>query len=445
MVPSLLTKLRLANLVKYTPGNRHPAKNLSVRLFHSDKIITESSPNTRGTISQHSYTQITEKLEFIEPLNFPQVPMYRALNQNGELTMPLNELSNDLTDEKVLDLYKGMVMLNTMDKIMFESHRQGRISFYMTHFGEEAVQFGSAGALEPTDLVFAQYREAGILIYRKMPLKLLMAQCFGNKDDIGTKGRQMPIHYGSKERNYVTISSTLATQMPQAAGAAYALKRDNSGRVTVCFFGEGASSEGDAHAAMNFAATLNCPVIFVCRNNGYAISTPASEQYKGDGIVSRGLGYGMCSIRVDGNDLLAVYSAIKAARQICVDELRPVLVETITYRVGHHSTSDDASAYRSSNEVKEWNNVGNPILRVFKYLTANNLWDDKRDSAYREEIRSQVLQNLDEAGKTKRHPIDSMFDDVYDKIPPHIMKQREELREHLKSYGDKYPIDAHEV
>lgn len=148
-----------------------------------------------------------------------------------------------------------------MDGILYESQRQGRISFYMTNLGEEACQIGSAAALEPNDLIFAQYREAGVLLWRGYKLDQFMNQCYGNEEDKG-KGKQMPVHYGSKELNFVTISSPLSTQMPQAVGAAYALKKSKPGNCVITYFGDGAASEGDAHAAFNFATTLNCPVVF---------------------------------------------------------------------------------------------------------------------------------------------------------------------------------------
>ncbi|KAK6167983.1 hypothetical protein SNE40_021897 [Patella caerulea] len=141
----------------------------------------------------------------------------------------------------------------------------------------------------------------------------------------------MPVHYGSKELNFVTISTPLGTQLPQAAKSAYAYKLANKDNCVICYFGEGTASEGDAHPAFNFAAVLNCPVIFFCRNNGYAFSTSLREQYSGDGIASRGAGYGMISIRIDGNDVLAVYNAVKAAHEICLSQNRPVLIEAMTY------------------------------------------------------------------------------------------------------------------
>lgn len=142
------------------------------------------------------------------------------------------------------------------------------------------------------------------------------------------------MHYGSSKLHFQTISSPLATQIPQASGAGYAFRLAGKDNVCMCYFGEGAASEGDFHAALNFAATLKCQTVFLCRNNGYAISTPTKDQYKGDGIVARGLGYGMNSIRVDGNDLFAVYAAVKEARKLCLTQKAPVLVEAMTYRSG---------------------------------------------------------------------------------------------------------------
>ena len=189
-----------------------------------------------------------------------------------------------------------------------------------------------------------------------------MNQLFGTKHDYG-KGRNMPIHYMSERLHWHPISSPLATQIPHAVGAAYGLKMENSANVVVCFFGEGAASEGDFHAGLNIAATKRCPVVFVCRNNGYAISTPTLEQYAGDGIASRGVGYGIETIRVDGNDILAVYEVIKEARRVAVTEQKPVLVEAMSYRVSHHSTSDDSFAYRAKMVVEEWKRRDHPITR----------------------------------------------------------------------------------
>ena len=155
-----------------------------------------------------------------------------------------------------------------MDKLLYDAQRHGRITFYMTSIGEEAIHFGSAAGLQHDDMVYAQYREAGVLMYRGYEIKNFMNQCFGNNLD-SAKGRQMPVHYGCKNLNYQQISSSLATQIPQAPGIAYSFKRNEAKRCVIVYFGDGAASMGDCHAAMNFASTLRCPVLFFCRNNGY--------------------------------------------------------------------------------------------------------------------------------------------------------------------------------
>jgi 2-oxoisovalerate dehydrogenase E1 component subunit alpha len=171
---------------------------------------------------------------------------------------------------------------------------------------------------------------------------------------IAGKGRQMPVHYGKASLNVHTISSPLSTQIPQAAGAAYAKRLAGDPGLAVAYFGEGAASEGDFHAALNFASVLDCPTLFFIRNNGYAISTPVDSQYRGDGIAGRGAGYGVDSVRVDGNDVFAVYEATRRAREYILANNRPVLIEAMSYRASHHSTSDDSSRYREKEEIEYW-------------------------------------------------------------------------------------------
>ncbi|XP_053123066.1 2-oxoisovalerate dehydrogenase subunit alpha, mitochondrial isoform X2 [Hemicordylus capensis] len=327
-----------------------------------------------------------DRLEFIQPNVISGIPIYRVMDRQGQIVNPSED--PQLSKEQVLKFYKTMTLLNTMDRILYESQRQGRISFYMTNYGEEGTHVGSAAALDDTDLVFGQYREAGVLMHRGYPLDLFMAQCYGNASDPG-KGRQMPVHYGCKDLHFVTISSTLATQIPQAVGSAYAIKRENTNRIVICYFGEGAASEGDTHAGFNFAATLECPIIFFCRNNGYAISTPTSEQYRGDGIAARGPGYGINSIRVDGNDVFAVYNATKEARRRAVAENQPFLIEAMTYRIGHHSTSDDSSAYRSVDEVNYWDKQDHPISRLRHYMVGRDWWDEEQEKSWRKKSRKR--------------------------------------------------------
>jgi 2-oxoisovalerate dehydrogenase E1 component alpha subunit len=209
------------------------------------------------------------------------------------------------------------------------------------------------------------------------------------------------------------------------------------------YFGEGAASEGDFHAALNFAATLSCPTIFFCRNNKYAISTPSYEQYRGDGIAVRGLAYGIHTIRCDGNDVFAVYNATKFAREYALKNSAPVLIEAMTYRVGHHSTSDDATRYRTAAEVEKWSGSNNPIKRLRAHLTSKGLWDDAKEKQIWAEAKAGVLAAVKKAEAEVKPPIADLFNDVYDKDTWNITEQRRELAEHLAKYPNEYPLDKY--
>jgi len=381
-------------------------------------------------------TFFTNSAKIIHATDTAPIPCYRLMAPDGSILNPDDD--PNIPDETLKKWYRDMITLNVMDTILYDAQRQGRISFYMTSFGEEGTHIGTAAALGEDDVLYAQYRETGVLIHLGYPLSEFMNQCFGN--DLGHgKGRQMPIHYGSKELNFHTISSPLGTQLPQASGAAYALK--GTGRCVACYFGDGSASEGDAHPAFNFAATLECPVLFVCRNNGYAISTPVKEQYRGDGIASRAVGYGMDVIRVDGNDTLAVYVATKMARESAVEGNRPVLIEAMTYRQSHHSTSDDSSAYRSSEEMTDYA-TENAIERFHRYIVAKGIWSEEQETELRTSVRKDILKHFVAAEKEVMPSIVSLFDDVYAEIPPHLAEQKQEMLSHLAKYPEEYPTSG---
>jgi 2-oxoisovalerate dehydrogenase E1 component alpha subunit len=248
-----------------------------------------------------------------------------------------------------------------------------------------------------------------------------------------------------------TISSPLATQIPQATGAAYALKLqhlqnpNNPPSIVACYFGEGAASEGDFHAALNMAATRSCPIVFICRNNGYAISTPTLEQYRGDGIASRGVGYGIDTIRVDGNDIFAMREVTKEARRMALaDGGRPILIEAMSYRVSHHSTSDDSFAYRARVEVEDWKRRDNPIIRLRKWLENKGLWNDELEQQTRNDLRAEILKEFNAAEREKKPALKHIFTDVYEHMTEEAQAQREELRRHFEKYPQEYNLHDHE-
>ncbi|KAH9466004.1 hypothetical protein Pst134EA_013858 [Puccinia striiformis f. sp. tritici] len=336
-----------------------------------------------------------------------------------------------------------MLGLPILDTFMSNLQRHGRISFYMTSYGEEGAVVGSAAALGDQDEVFAQYREQGVLLWRGCSLDYMMAQCFGSREDESSKGRQMPVHYASKEHHFHSISSPLATQIPQAAGAAYALKRIRSQKgqrlndCVVCYLGEGAASEGDFHAGVNMASVLGGPIIFFIRNNGFAISTPSSQQFKGDGIASRAAGYGIDAIRVDGNDPLAVYLATREARRRALEGAgRAVMVEAMTYRVGHHSTSDDSSAYRNPNDVDQWRKRDNPINRMRAFLESRNWWDSTKEDQAIQKWKSDISKSVKRTEKMPKPSLKDMWTDIYGSEQEHLIQQEVESQRIIKKYSE---------
>ncbi|KAL6906187.1 hypothetical protein ACP4OV_003788 [Aristida adscensionis] len=385
------------------------------------------------------------KVSFIAEMNFlpesqkERISCYRVLDDDGRTIS--GSVFQEVSKELALKMYSDMVTLQIMDTIFYEAQRQGRISFYLTSHGEEAINVASAAALTNDDIVLPQYREPGVLLWRGFTLQEFANQCFGNKLDYG-KGRQMPIHYGSNRLNYFTVSSPIATQIPHAVGAAYSLKMDKKDACTITYFGDGGTSEGDFHAALNFAAVMEAPVIFFCRNNGWAISTPTSEQFRSDGVVIRGQAYGIRGIRVDGNDALAVYSAVHAAREMAVAEGRPILVEALTYRVGHHSTSDDSTKYRPVDEIEHWRTARDPISRYRKWVQGNGWWSDAEESKLRSKVRQELLQAIQVAERTPKPPLSELFTDVYDEIPSNLREQEQLLRNMVKKHPADYPTDV---
>lgn len=340
--------------------------------------------------------------------------------------------------EEGLAMYKSMVRVSAMDKILNALQRQGRISFYMTSSGEEAAGVGTVAALAADDVLWPQYRELGAFIHRGFTIQQAVDQCMSRGDEPG-RGRQMPVHYCARELNIQAVTSPLATQIPQAVGAGYAFRVGGERRCAVSYFGDGAASEGDFAVALNFAATLRSQALFLCRNNGWAISTPTTEQYAGDGIAVRGVAYGMRAIRVDGNDLAAIYLATRRARERCVEMGEPVVVELMTYRRGHHSTSDDATRYRGGEEAKSMARDGlEPISRMRLLLAREGLWTDKQEEELRDETKDEVMKALQVSEAKKFAPVRDMFADVWAKETPQLEKQRQELFEHIERHGPHF-------
>lgn len=338
-----------------------------------------------------------------------EFPVYRVVDEEGKL-LPGAEL--ELPEAELLALYRWMVLERSLDERMVTLQRQGRIGFYIGAIGEEASVIGTVAALHPQDWIFPSYREHGAALMRGLPLTTFMANLFGNTGDI-VKGRQMPCHETWAPGHFVSISSPIATQLTQAVGAAWAARIQGDDMVPIAFFGDGSTSAHDFHTGLNFAAVMKVPVIFACRNNGWAISTPSASQTVSETMAQKAIGYGMRGERIDGNDLVAVWTATRRARQRAAAGEGPTLLELVTYRMEGHSTSDDPRAYRPAEVVEPWKRK-DPILRVQKLLMARGLLDEAGEALLREAVRRELQAALKEAEAfPPKAPVSSMFEDVY--------------------------------
>ncbi len=334
-----------------------------------------------------------------------------------------------LTPDLLVKGLKTMLLTRLVDERMITLQRQGTITFAMSSLGEEACAVASAAALEMCDWMYPQYREAGVIFWRGFTIQQYVDHMFANAQDLEF-GRQMPNHFGSRALNVVTVSSPIGTKIPHAAGCAYAMKLQKESCVSICYFGEGATSEGDFHAGLNFAAVRGCPVIFFCRNNGYAISTPCSRQFASEGVAPKGIAYGITAVRIDGNDFFAVHEAVLKARKQCLEGKGPVLIEAMTYRMGAHSTSDDPTLYRKENEEKEWEKKC-PILRLRMYLTAQGVWDEQKEIAFVATTQEEISKAIAVAKERPYLPLKSLVEHVYFEIPESLKIEYEQLKNSL--------------
>lgn len=340
------------------------------------------------------------------------------LDANGRLA---SNYSPSVSIDDLIKIYCTMITTRFVDERMIMLQRQGFIPFAMSARGEEACAVASAAALHLDDWMYPQYREAGIMFWRGFSIQKYVHHMLGNHEDPNL-GRQISNHFGSKELNVVTVSCPVGTQIIQAAGCAYAMKMQKGKSIAIAYFGEGTTSQGDFHTGLNFAAVQKAPVIFFCRNNGYAISTPCSLQFASDGIAPKGVGYGIKTYRVDGNDVFALFDTVKKARKYCMEGYGPVLIEAMTYRLGPHSTSDDCTLYRCSKEREKMEALC-PISRLRSYLYENNFWSEDRDEVFFNQIRKEIDLAVDIAKNAPLPPIKSLFQDVYHEMPQNLREQ----------------------
>ena len=333
----------------------------------------------------------------------------------------------DATLQRIFDV---MMLVRIMDDRMMRLQRQGRLGFYMKSIGEEASHFAVA-ALRDSDWVFPSYREQGAWFWRGYSVQQYIDQLFGNVDD-PIKGRQMPVHHSANWLNLVSISSPVGTQIPQAVGAAYAAKVMGKDDVAMVYFGEGTSSTGEFHVGMNFAGVWKAPCVFICRNNGWAISVPKEKQTASKTFAAKAVGYGMPGVRVDGNDLLAVWQAAYEAIERARAGDGPTLIEALTYRVQGHSSSDDPSVYRDPKEPEIWEKR-DPINRLRNYMRHRGLWTEGWEKDLSERYNQAITDALAASDHKAAPAIETMFDDVYEDLPWNLREQRAWLMQQART------------
>ncbi len=365
-------------------------------------------------------------------------------------TSPLSVIAPDgkiegfdpgLSGEELIHCYRTMLLVRAFDDTCLKLQRSGRIGFSIPNKGVEATQVGAASALRKSDWIFPSYRDFGMALYHGVRAAEMMHNMFGNARD-GAKGRQMPVHFSFVDPiRFFSISSPIGTHLPQAVGAAYAMKLRREDHVALVSFGDGGTSSLGFHSGMNFAAVWKAPVVFLCQNNGYAISCPVEEQTASDGFAIKAAAYGMPGVVVDGNDLLAVRKVTLEAVERARAGHGPTLIEARTFRMGGHSTSDDPSRYVPKELIEAWAKR-DPVERFEKFLASAGLWSEDLRTQLEADCKREITEGVREAEAVDRPALETIFTDVYAQLPEHLRRQGQEAFELARRKGDALAGDG---
>ncbi|HIH05304.1 TPA: pyruvate dehydrogenase (acetyl-transferring) E1 component subunit alpha [Candidatus Woesearchaeota archaeon] len=341
------------------------------------------------------------------------VDYYQVLDKDGNADQ---SLMPRLSDEQLRQMYESMVFIRAFDQKAFTMQRQGRIGTYIQVAGQEASQVGAALAMQPQDMLFPSFRESGMLIARKHPIyRLLM---YWNGDERGL--------YNEEEVQNFPIAIPVGTHIPHAVGAGWAARLQGKKQVAVGVFGDGATSKGDFHESLNFAQVFKANTVLFCQNNQWAISVPREQQTKSETIAQKAISYGVEGVQVDGNDIIAVYMIMKKALEKARNGGGPTFIEALTYRMGDHSTSDDAKKYRDEAEAQRMKEL-DPVVRMEKFLQKKGLWSQQYKDALLKKYQDHIEEQV---GKFEQMPDPSpsdMFTTLYGKMPERLERQMKEM------------------
>jgi pyruvate dehydrogenase E1 component alpha subunit len=339
---------------------------------------------------------------------------FRILDPEGRV---VRKEVPSLEEEDLLSIYRYMLLARRFDERCLRLQRQGRMGTYAPSSGQEATQVGSAYALRPQDWIFPSYREHATAIARGLPMEFEIMFWQGNEE-----GSRIPDGV-----NIFTCSVPISTQILHAVGFAQAAKLRGEDLVTLCYFGDGGTSEGDFHEGLNFGGVFQAPTIFLCSNNQYAISFPWRKQTASETISQKAIAYGFEGIRVDGMDVLAVYEVTKRAVDKAAAGGGPTLIEAVTYRFGPHTTADDPTRYRDEKELAEWT-ARDPLIRYRLYLEEKKLWDDEKEENLESEIKEEVARAVEKAEGVPDRDVEEIFRYLYAEMTPRLKEQVERLK-----------------
>lgn len=338
----------------------------------------------------------------------------QVMNEKGEVD---KKLMPKLSEEEILRIYRLMVLGRKLDDKMLTLQRQGRIATFASIRGQEASTVASAFALRKEDWMVCSFRENASYITRGLPPEKLLLFYGGSEE-----GSKIP-----DGENDLPTAIPVGTQVLHGAGIAWALKIQKKKAVVLTYFGDGATSEGDFHEGMNFAGVFNVPVVMLCQNNQWAISIPRKKQTHAETLAQKSIAYGFEGIQVDGNDAFAVYKATKEALDNARNGKGPVMIESLTYRMGDHTTADDANRYRDPREVSLWQKR-DPIARLKLYLLKQKLWSEQQERELMKEVDALVEEAVDKYEHTPIQPIESIFKYTYKEMIPELKEQLDELK-----------------
>ena len=355
-----------------------------------------------------------------EEIDIPyRVEYLSILSEDGKVDQ---ELEPEIPEELLIRLHRSMLLNRRFDERLLSLQRQGRIGTFAPIKGQEACQLGAAAILENGDWLLPSFREMAAEVWRGKSLESVLL-VYGGYNEGGTVPKGI---------NNLPVSVPVGTQIIHAVGLAYGIKYRGEKDVAMVFFGDGATSEGDFHEALNFAGVFQTPSIFVCQNNHWAISIPRSHQSRSKTLAQKALAYGIPGIQVDGNDILAVYAATKEYVERARSGGGPGMIECLTYRMAMHTTADDPKRYRTQEELEEWSKR-DPISRFQKYLMEKGLLSEDEINSLEEEVKKEIKEAVVGYEKKQKELGDPllMFDYVFEELPPYLKEQREELSREL--------------